>query len=328
MRPRILARRAVSAALVAAASLPAHAVVGTSRETPQGTVQLVSRWATASRGGDAGLGVRFALVPGWHVYWKNSGDAGYPPALAVAPAAGLGPAALRFPAPERFELPGGLVSFGYGGTMVYPVDAALAADAGGVVAVRARLDYLVCADECIPYTAALALDLPVGEPAADAGAAAEIDRWRARLPRPAASLVPPVATVARWLPGAGGGGTIELALAAPGLRASAPDLFFEPQDLLGLATPRFAATAEGPAFHVAARPLDRTRPLPREITLAWTATGFETARGPLALEGIAALAPAAPRRVSRAVWIALAVALAASLSLRFRRTRTVSGDRT
>ncbi|HEX4498976.1 MAG TPA: hypothetical protein VIE43_25085, partial [Thermoanaerobaculia bacterium] len=43
---------------------------------PQSSVRLITPWQTAPREGEVILGLQFKLSPGWHVYWKNSGDAG------------------------------------------------------------------------------------------------------------------------------------------------------------------------------------------------------------------------------------------------------------
>jgi hypothetical protein len=126
--------------------------------------------APAATAGDPGgridLGLELELAPGWHVYWKNSGDAGYPPRLDFSRTPALAGAELLYPAPRRYDLPGGLVSFGYEQHVIYPIaptspiSARLAA-AGGerLPPVLARLDYLVCRAECIPHTAELSLDL-------------------------------------------------------------------------------------------------------------------------------------------------------------------------
>lgn len=321
----------LAAAIAAAAAPPLPALAGAWAETPHSKARLVSRWSAAPRGGDAGLGVEFALAPGWHVYWKNSGDAGFPPRLELAATPGLGPATLRFPAPHRFDLAGGLVSFGYATGVVYPLDAALAADAPAALdalELRAHLDYLVCAGECIPYRADLALDLPLADAGrVDAGLAAEIDRWRSRLPRPVAAAGPDLRVVTRVEPGAYPWSTLELALAAPGLRVSAPDLFFAPQDRVELARPESVAAADGARFRVRFRALDETRPLPDDFAVEWTATGLELAGTRLALEGHAPLGPASAkpaRRLSLPIVAALGLligALAALLRRRYLQVR-------
>ena len=307
----------------------ALAVAGEWAETPHSKARLVSRWATAPRGGDAGLGLEFALAPGWHVYWKNSGDAGFPPRFAPGPGAGLDGAVLRFPGPSRFELPGNLVSFGYEGEVVYPLDAQIAVDAPARLALGGRLDYLVCAGECIPYHADLALELPVGDAVEDPASSAAIDRWRARLPRPVAGHQPPIEVRVRSEKGEYPWSVLELELAAPGLAAAGPDLFFAPQDRVELGRPEFVAAAAGPSFRVRFRQLDETKPLPADFAVEWTATGLELAGAPLALEGVAPLAPTAPapapRRISLPLVAAIGLligALAALLRRQYQQIRS------
>ena len=52
---------------------PAQAASGPWSTNPEARVRLVAA--------SGHLGLDFELAPGWHVYWKNSGDAGYPPRL-------------------------------------------------------------------------------------------------------------------------------------------------------------------------------------------------------------------------------------------------------
>src|SRR5258706_10845067 len=103
-----------SAVLLAAAR--AGAAVGPWQAHPQVQVRLVSPWDAAARP-TAGsrellLGVEVVLQPHWHSYWRNSGDAGFAPALVVKTPE-IESAEMLFPAPRRFELRGGLVAFGY-----------------------------------------------------------------------------------------------------------------------------------------------------------------------------------------------------------------------
>lgn len=312
---RISTNLAALATLGALAAAAAGAATGPWAEAPEAKARLVSRWAVAPAGGDAGLGVEFTLLPGWHVYWKNSGDAGYPPALELAPAPGLGRATLRFPAPNRYDLPGDLVAFGYEEQVIYPLDAATDDDAPAELALRARLDYLVCREECIPYTADLALDLGIGAAAEDARIAPAVDAWRARLPIPVEAATPPVTIAADWIPGDYPWSTLELRLSAKGLRATAPDLFFAPQDWVELGRPRLVATSAGPAFRVPFRARDETKPLPEPLRLEWTATGFELPSGPTALEGTTSLSPAAVAVRTRLYWILGIATLIALLAL-------------
>src|SRR5215470_11117009 len=104
---------------------PAAAAASPWTSNPQSQVRLISGDRVAPRHGELRLGVQFRLAPGWHAYWKNSGDAGFAPVVTFAPRPGLTPPELLWPAPHRFELPGGLQAFGYASEVVYPARAAL-----------------------------------------------------------------------------------------------------------------------------------------------------------------------------------------------------------
>jgi len=306
------ARHALSATLAALALAPAAArgAVGPWLEQGQADVRLVSRWASSGPGADAGLGVEFQLAPGWHVYWKNPGDAGYPPRLTFS--SGLDGATLRYPAPARFDLPGDLVAFGYAESVIYPVDGRLEAGAAGTrgtAHLAARIDYLVCAESCVPHAGDLTLDLPLGARVEDPEIAATVDRWRARL----SVAVDEHAVVARLARGRDGGLDLALTLTEPGLTVGSPDLFFESDPRLALGRPRFEATPSGPSFAVSIRPLDESHSLPDPLPLAWTATGVRTPTGATALEGRLALD--LPRSKGYRAVAAGAAALAAVLAL-------------
>jgi DsbC/DsbD-like thiol-disulfide interchange protein len=315
MTSRLARVVALTALTLDAAS--SEAASGPEFRTPEGSVRLVSAWATAPAGGDARLGVAFDLAPGWHVYWENPGDAGYPPELRIAEGSPLGGAELRYPAPTRYELPGELVAFGYAGRPIYPVDARLATVPGPTARLDATLDYLVCADSCVPYSAPLALELAVGEPREDPAVAPELAAWRERLPRAATELE---RVDAQLVAVEGPELELRLTLVGEGLRALEPDLFFAVHPLVALDRPRFAAAADGPGFAVRLRPLDETRPLPDRLQLAWTATGFERGGRPAAWHGTVDLERPGPLGgLGRRGLLAAALALATALALVARR---------
>jgi DsbC/DsbD-like thiol-disulfide interchange protein len=98
-------------------------------------------------------GVLLTPDPGWHLYWKNPGDTGL--ATRVAWRGGeAGP--LAWPAPSAFD-EGGLVTFGYGGSVLLASELRLAP---GASAVGADLSVLVCRESCIP--AELSLERAAG----------------------------------------------------------------------------------------------------------------------------------------------------------------------
>lgn len=284
----------VSLGLVGGSFAPLGAVAGPWFEAPQSRVRLVSAWSVAAPASEARLGLEFELAPGWHVYWKNPGDAGFPPRIDFTPGSGLTETCLRFPAPSRFELAGDLVAIGYTGSVIYPVEARLDATPAPRLPIAAQLDYLVCAVSCIPYTARLTLDLPRGAASEDADVAPRLATWRARLPR---SLSTPDAprVEGRLTTTAGTDLQLDLVLRGGDLRAIAPDLYFEPHPLLSLSRPSYVATAAGPAFRVGLQPLDVSKPLPARLHFSWTAVGFEQEGAAAAWEGELELARPGPR---------------------------------
>jgi suppressor for copper-sensitivity B len=275
---------------------PAVAVEGPWQENPQSRVRLISPYAEAPAAGPWQLGLEFATQPGWHVYWKNSGDAGYPPVIDFAATPGAGEVEIRWPAPERYLFPGDLEALGYEGEVIYPLTLAIepaggtgAVTAGETVTLAADLDYLVCEVDCIPYRYQLTLAQPVapagGEAVVDPAALRRLARWQARLPRAAAEAG--VTTEA----------AVDLSAAEPVLevrvrgaraaRGAAPDLFLEADDRFDFAIPRrVEAAGEAILFRVAAPFWQVPDPMPAAVELAWTVTGLGGGEGgaPLAVE--------------------------------------------
>ncbi|MBP9145335.1 MAG: hypothetical protein KBF21_03665 [Thermoanaerobaculia bacterium] len=233
--------------------------------------------------GEIELGLEFELEPGWHVYWKNSGDAGYPPRLDLSGTPALAGAQLLFPAPQRYDLPGGLVSFGYEGHVIYPLSAGLPVLSGeSLPPVSARLDYLVCRAECIPHTADLTLDLESvrqGTGAEALATAARLTAAREALPREPGAVAGAPQVSVRVEPGPASSLVLVFATSGGSLRAARPDLFFEVHPFFALERPEISSSDDGLLFRVTFRPLDETQPMPATTTFAWTLTGLERAPG-------------------------------------------------
>jgi suppressor for copper-sensitivity B len=147
--------------------------------TDQSGVRLVSSAAAVGSAEALRLGLEFELAPGWKTYWRSPGDAGFPVSVDWAGSRNLASAELAWPAPHRFSL-FGLDTFGYETAVVLPVTARLE-QPGQAASLRAKVDYLICEEICIPYTAELALDLPAGA-ANPTGFAQLIDRYVAKVP--------------------------------------------------------------------------------------------------------------------------------------------------
>jgi len=131
------------------------------------------------------LGLKFDLDPGWHIYWLNPGDSGGPPEARWTLPPGMMATGIEWPAPERIDV-GGLINYGYHGSVVLPVPVSVAAGARipPSFAVEANVRWMVCADMCVPGRADVSLSYPLGvqEQGQVAGWKAAIDAARGRVP--------------------------------------------------------------------------------------------------------------------------------------------------
>lgn len=172
--------------LLLAARWCAFAAPGTA-DLPHVHVALVTETAGVHAPGTLQAGLYFKLEPGWHVYWKNPGDAGEPPRVAWTLPAGVTAGAMQFPAPKRLLL-GPLMDYGYEDEVLFPIALKVdgSAKAGTTLQLPAKVSWLVCRESCIPEKATLELDVPVtaGTAAPNAAMHALFARARAALPRP------------------------------------------------------------------------------------------------------------------------------------------------
>ena len=149
-------------AALSGTSNPTIATTGASdwQKTEQSEVRLIA--ATQSIGTDDALrlGLHFRLQPGWKVYWRSPGDAGFPPQLEWNGSNNLKSATLQWPAPKRFSVLG-IETLGYKDELVLPI-IALQITPNAATTFEAQLRYLVCNEICIPYDTSLSLHLPKG----------------------------------------------------------------------------------------------------------------------------------------------------------------------
>jgi DsbC/DsbD-like thiol-disulfide interchange protein/cytochrome c biogenesis protein CcdA len=186
----MLSRSAFLVFLAAAWAVPA---AGATSATATGAFQegvphveatLLSEVETLAPGQDFRVGVRLALAPGWHVYWRNPGEAGLASEVTFQ-ASGVSFGPLQWPAPSVLRSPdGSIVTYGYSEEVVlfsavHPAESLR----GQTLPLSALADVLVCAAECIPAKLALERELGVGPVAARDGAeVALLDAASARVP--------------------------------------------------------------------------------------------------------------------------------------------------
>jgi thiol:disulfide interchange protein/DsbC/DsbD-like thiol-disulfide interchange protein len=178
--------RLIFAASLLAAALPALAA-SSSADAPHVHVQLVVPEDQLYPAGNNVVGLYFKLDPGWHVYWKNPGDAGEPPHIQWTLPAGVTAGPMQFPAPRRLPL-GPLMDFGYENEVLFPLKFDVAPTVKDSKAtVNAKVDWLVCESRCIPGKAELSttLQLFAGKPPVVSGSGTDAEllkRFAATLP--------------------------------------------------------------------------------------------------------------------------------------------------
>jgi thiol:disulfide interchange protein len=135
--------------ILLAAAIPSFAA-STSADLPHVHVQLISPFAQLQPGTSNDAGIYFKLEPGWHVYWRNPGDAGEPPHIKWTLPQGVTAGPIQFPVPKRLPL-GPLMDFGYEDEVLFPMGVIVTPNAAaGRTTLHAKVDWLVCRGSCIP----------------------------------------------------------------------------------------------------------------------------------------------------------------------------------
>lgn len=145
-------------------------------------VELISDHASAEAGDTISLALKLKLDEGWHVYWRNPGDAGLPPQINWDEETRAEFSEFEWPIPELLPVvPNQIMDYGYSDIVVLPFEATLPANASGTYTFTGTADYLICEEICIPETAPISLTVDIG-PASLGVNAREITEWREKTP--------------------------------------------------------------------------------------------------------------------------------------------------
>lgn len=147
-------------------------------------VELVSGVDAVVAGEPFELAVRMKTDPGWHVYWKNSGDSGLPVTVRWDLPEGFQASNIHWPIPERLE-EADLTTYGYTqGVFLISHIVPPVTWVENIAGIKAHVDWLACEKICIPGKADLLLNLPVGEAVSPSVWAHELTQTRNRWPQP------------------------------------------------------------------------------------------------------------------------------------------------
>ncbi len=307
----IVLRRALAGLLIAAAGLLAQGAGAQPLAPPQTTyasgafntghltAQLVAETTGVAPGGQAYVAIRQSIAKGWHTYWRNPGDSGEATSVKWTLPTGWSAGDLVWPAPLRLPL-GPLMNYGYVGQVLLPAPIAVPASAkvGSTQVLKADVEFLVCADICVPEDAKLQLSLPVvgGTPAPNPQWGAAIAKTLADAPK-ASGLIAADA----WR---GQGADRALTLAIVGDAVKGADLsraYFFPYDNKALDHAAGQAIEKGPdGLTLTLKPADLGPPKPDApdldgvLSLGGQAYEVSARAGalPLGASGLGAVTPA------------------------------------
>jgi len=131
------------------------------------------------------LGLHLHVADGWHVYWKNPGDAGGPTTFKISAPDGFAVSDVKYPVPKVLTLEGGLTEYVYEkellltATVTPPADLVSGKDG---VTFTAAAGWCVCNPErCVLGKKTVTLHLPVAATAQPANSGL-FSAWQARMP--------------------------------------------------------------------------------------------------------------------------------------------------
>ena len=108
------------------------------------------------------LGIEMAMDKGWHTYWQNPGDSGGAFDVIWENPEGFIIENVSWPTPELIPYPP-LMTYGYEDYVLFPFQVFRTADSDlGVI--KATINFLICADICVPESASIEIDLSTEQP--------------------------------------------------------------------------------------------------------------------------------------------------------------------
>ncbi len=121
----------------------------------------------------------------WHIYWRNVGDTGLETSIEWELPADVTAGPVLWPYPEKI-VEEQLAVFGYHGEqyLLVKMTPAPSLKPGSVIRLKARGNWLVCAESCVPGEASAAIELPVtkGPAQVNTDTAELFSKARTRLP--------------------------------------------------------------------------------------------------------------------------------------------------
>ncbi|MDR2863775.1 MAG: thioredoxin family protein [Puniceicoccales bacterium] len=149
------------------------ALLLSAKPSAQTEVTILADHAAVSPGQTLYLGLHLVSRPGWHTYWKNPGESGFPASIEWKSTTQAKTGDWLWPAPKEF-VQGGIRSaiIENDAIILIPLSVAPDVKSGESVTLSGTLSWLECNETtCVPQEAALTLTLPVQSAAIPANTA-------------------------------------------------------------------------------------------------------------------------------------------------------------
>ncbi|HYE30138.1 MAG TPA: protein-disulfide reductase DsbD domain-containing protein, partial [Methylomirabilota bacterium] len=159
------------------------------------TVRLIFSASEVKAGDEVVAAFQFRMNEGWHTYWQNAGESGKPIEISWKLPTGIEAGPIQWPVPEKIDT-GGIFTYGYHGEATLLVPLRVAANVpAGEHRIEAELNWLECADVCLPADTNLVGSIRVGFETKSSSSLAVFDQARAKLPKDGK----PLKLIAQWV---------------------------------------------------------------------------------------------------------------------------------
>jgi thiol:disulfide interchange protein len=127
-------------------------------------VMLLSSTANVQPGQSFWVGLKMEMESGWHVYWRNPGDSGFPVSIQWKLPEGFHAEEILWPIPESFE-EAQMVTYGYADEVLFlsRVSAPVEAFPEDGWLIGAKIDFLACKVICVPGVVRLEKKFPLDQ---------------------------------------------------------------------------------------------------------------------------------------------------------------------
>ena len=151
--------------------------------------------AEAARPGEIiTAGVLLKMAPGWHTYWRNSGDSGAPTKIDWQLPDGIKAGEIQWPVPEKLTV-ADLTTYVYHDEVLLLVPLTLSDNvSAGAKELKAQVTWLECERVCLPGKGDIKASLEVGAKSKPSAEIFLLDAWKKKLPRTDSTI----SVNARW----------------------------------------------------------------------------------------------------------------------------------